>query len=291
MWSPEVGWLWWDILKHDYKIPHLHQGKVWNHQRKRYEVLDLITTGALDQPWKILIHGMPGVGKTSLAASFPSPVFADLEGSTDRYEVARVDLRQMPFSAMDEKGNVDKDAPSVMNLMRQLRHADHQYKTLVIDTLDWLEPKIWEATCRRLKIPTMETMGYGKAYMEADKEWDAFKTYCNYIHAERQMNIVLLAHTTQNRVYDKDFNEMTRWDIKLQKRAAARFIEWAELIGFLTYDTYLTRTNGKESSKHDGKRVLMVHEIGSYVAKNRFGYDGEPISPINYDTMKGALHG
>lgn len=192
---------------------------------------------------------------------------------------------------MDEKGNVDKDAPSVMNLMRQLRHADHQYKTLVIDTLDWLEPKIWEATCRRLKIPTMETMGYGKAYMEADKEWDAFKTYCNYIHAERQMNIVLLAHTTQNRVYDKDFNEMTRWDIKLQKRAAARFIEWAELIGFLTYDTYLTRTNGKESSKHDGKRVLMVHEIGSYVAKNRFGYDGEPISPINYDTMKGALHG
>jgi len=35
----------------------------------------------------------------------------------------------------------------------------------------------------------------------------------------------------------------------------------------------------------------MVHEIGSYVAKNRFGYDGEPISPINYDTMKGALHG
>lgn len=137
----------------------------------------------------------------------------------------------------------------------------------------------------------MESLGYGKAYLEADEEWEKFLKALNFLHRKKDMNIVLLAHTTTKIVNDKDFNEFHRHDIKLQKRAAAKFVEWAELIGFLTYDTYVSKKNGKETSKHDGDRVLIVQEDGQYVAKNRFGYQGEGIQPVNYDTLRERLYG
>ena len=66
-------------------------------------------------------------------------------------------------------------------------------------------------------------------------------------------------------------------------------MEWSELIGFLTYDSYVTNKNGKESSQHHGDRILLVQEDGQYVAKNRFGYQGPPIKPVDYETLKEKL--
>lgn len=293
MWSPERGWLWWSRNRNDYTIPHLKDGKVWNHNQKRYLMLEYITMGRIHQAWKVLIHGPPGAGKTSIAKTFPSPITGDLEGSTDRYDMARIDLRNAVFEEYkkDKDGKdifeePDKQAFSVMNFVRKLGREDHPYKTLVIDTMDWLEPKVWEVTCKRLGIKGMEKMHYGKAYHEALDEWDLFLSGMNYLHKEKDMNILLLAHTSQKVTQDKDMNEIKRHDIKLQTKAAAKFVEWSELIGFLTYDSYVTNKNGKEAAKHDGDRILLVQEDGQYVAKNRFGYQGPPIKPVDYETVK-----
>tara|TARA_Y100000114_G_scaffold12361_1_gene9938 strand:+ start:223 stop:1122 length:900 start_codon:yes stop_codon:yes gene_type:complete len=299
MWSPERGWLWWSPRKNDYTIPHLKNGKVWNHNQQRYEMLEYITMGKMDLPLKVLIHGPPGAGKTTLASTFPNPVFADMEGSSERYDVARIDLREIPFEVIDLKTkepikpNKDPNAQSVMNFLRNLasKKQTHEYKTLVIDTLDWLEPKIWEHTCQKMGIASMETLNYGKAYVEADKEYDEFLGALNYLMTARQINIVVLAHTKTKVSQDKDMNEMQRHDIKLQNRAGAKFVEWAEVIGFLTYDTFLSKKNGKETAKHTGDRILIVQEDGQYVAKNRFGYQGGPLKPVNYDTLRGKLYG
>ena len=71
----------------------------------------------------------------------------------------------------------------------------------------------------------------------------------------------------------------------------ARFVVWVELIGCRTYDSYLSKKNGKETAKNTGDRILIVQEDGQYVAKNRFGYQGEPIKPVDYDTLRGKLYG
>jgi GTPase SAR1 family protein len=83
-------------------------------------MLDLITMGRIDQAWKVLIHGPPGVGKTWFANTFPKVVAADLEGSTERYDMARLDLRNAPLEVYDERNQVDKTATSVMNFLRTL---------------------------------------------------------------------------------------------------------------------------------------------------------------------------
>ena len=43
------------------------------------------------KPVKVVIYGVEGVGKSSLAACFPSPMFLDLEESTKYLDVARFD--------------------------------------------------------------------------------------------------------------------------------------------------------------------------------------------------------
>jgi len=107
-----------------------------------------ISSGKLKTPLKGLFYGIPGVGKSTLAASFPNPLILDIEGSTGRLDVDRVDLRKEKFS-------------TVMDWLRRLAKEEHDYQTLVIDTIDWLEPKVWEATCTRLEVPSIETPGYG----------------------------------------------------------------------------------------------------------------------------------
>ena len=48
-----------------------------------------ITTGKRKRAQKVVVYGTEGIGKTTFASHFPSPVFIDTEGSTDHLDVAR----------------------------------------------------------------------------------------------------------------------------------------------------------------------------------------------------------
>ena len=236
-----------------------------------------ISSGKLKTPLKGLFYGIPGVGKSTLAASFPKPIVLDTEGSTGRLDVDRVDLRKEKFS-------------TVMDWLRRLAKEEHDYQTLVIDTIDWLEPKVWEATCARLEVPSIETPGYGRGYVEtSSQEWPQFLAGCTYLCDRRGMNVVLLAHCEQKRIFDPMLTEYDRWDVKLHKRAAAKCVEWAECVGFLILETMVRRQGQKELLSTDGERVLLINEGAHYVAKNRFGYNGDGIKPVNYEMLAKEL--
>ena len=105
-----------------------------------------ISSGKLKTPLKGLFYGIPGVGKSTLAASFPNPLILDIEGSTGRLDVDRVDLRKEKFS-------------TVMEWLRRLAKEEHDYQTLVIDTIDWLEPKVWRLPALVSKCPALKLQG------------------------------------------------------------------------------------------------------------------------------------
>ena len=52
-----------------------------------------INRGAIIHPQKVVLYGVEGVGKTTLAAQFPDPLFIDTEGGTEGYDVARTHRR------------------------------------------------------------------------------------------------------------------------------------------------------------------------------------------------------
>ena len=52
-----------------------------------------IKTGKLTPPVRALIYSNAGFGKTSLASALPKPLFIDIEGSSERYNVSRIEAK------------------------------------------------------------------------------------------------------------------------------------------------------------------------------------------------------
>ena len=84
-----------------------------------------ITSGKVASAQKVVIYGPEGIGKTTFAAAFPSPLFIDTEGSTKE-----LDVRRLPN-------------PSSWTMLLQeveyVRQNPHLCGTLIIDTADWAE--------------------------------------------------------------------------------------------------------------------------------------------------------
>lgn len=99
---------------------------------------------SLDKRFKLFLWGDTGVGKTTLALQFPSPVLIDLEGGADLYGDS-FDFDVLRASTADE----------VMNAVRWLRTNQHSYRTLILDpvTVYWesLQKKWSEIFLRRNK--------------------------------------------------------------------------------------------------------------------------------------------
>jgi len=54
-----------------------------------------------------------------------------------------------------------------------LQTEKHEFQTVVLDSLDWVEPLIWKAVCEEGKVENIEQFGggYGKGYVRALDLW------------------------------------------------------------------------------------------------------------------------
>ena len=123
-------------------------------------ITDVHITTATLQP-RLLIHGPEGIGKTSLAAKFPAPIFLQCEdGCPSGLKLATFGL----LSSYDE----------VRDALAALGSEPHEFQTVVVDSLDKLEGLIWSAVCESNGWPSIEAPGYGKGYVVADRWWRDF---------------------------------------------------------------------------------------------------------------------
>lgn len=105
-------------------------------------------------PYKIIIYGPEGIGKTLFAARFPDPVFLDTEGSTRHYDIRRI---------IQQNG---QSTPSSWEMVKEMaaavRDGEIPCKTLVIDSLDWAEALCAAAVCAKQGVKGIEDFGYMK---------------------------------------------------------------------------------------------------------------------------------
>lgn len=217
-----------------------------------------VTTGKRERPFFILIYGGDGVGKTTFGADAPNPIFLCAENGADQLDVARLPS--------------PKTFKEVMAMVDELVASEIPYKTLVVDSLDWLEPLCWEEVCKENNAPNIEKVdgGYGKGYVFALKKWQGFIDQLKSLRDK--MNVVLIAHSHIKPFNDPQHNAAyDRHELKLNAKAAALFREAADAVLYAAFEVFTKKEGQKVRAYGEGSRVLFTERRPSFDAKNRYG--------------------
>lgn len=230
------------------------------------------------KPPRIALYGPPGIGKTTFAAGAPEPIFILTEDGLGDLEVSH-----FPVCTSFEE---------VLECLATLGKEEHEFKTVVIDSLDALELMVWAATCKRLGVPSIETPGYGKGYIEAQNEWRTLFAYITALRDEKGLTSILIAHSAYTHVEDPEHPAYDTNALKLNKRAAAMTTEWCDVVGFasLKMFTKIDETSSKEKRTRaiaTQDRVLRLSVSPSYTAKNR--YHMPEIIPLSWEEFEKCL--
>lgn len=219
---------------------------------------------------RLLIHGVAGVGKTTFAAAAPAPVFILTEDG-----LGTLNADHFPLARTFEE---------VMESLVALHVEEHAFQTVVIDSVDWLEPLVWAQACKDNGWKSIEDAGYGKGYVAALDLWRQYIEWLNALRDDRGMTVIQIAHTEIKRFDSPEHEPYDRYIIKLHARAAALLQEHSDAVLFANYRISTVKSDVGFNKKVNralgsGERVLHTAERPAFLAKNRYSLpDSLPLS-------------
>ena len=169
-----------------------------------------------------------------------------------------------------------KSFDAVMEPLAALYSEPHEFGTVVVDSVDWLEPLIWKKACEDNKWGSIEEPGYGKGYVAALDLWREYLDGLNALRDERGMTVIQIAHTDIKRFDSPMCEPYDRYVIKLHARAAALLQEHSDIVLFANYRISTVKSDVGFNKKVNralgsGERVIHTEERPAFLAKNRYG--------------------
>lgn len=241
--------------------------------------LSNVVTGPIAKPPRILLYGVDGIGKTTFAANAPAPIILGTEDGTAKLPTPRF---PEPRSWMEAIAALD-----------ELAAAEHDYRTVAIDTLDWLEPLCWEHVCagkvqkNGRPVESIEDIGYGKGYLVALDEWRVLLSKLDHLRNSRGMLPILIAHSWIRPFRNPEGEDFDRFEIKLHAKAAGLIREWADVVLFATHEQYTHEINGRSKGISTGARIMYTERQAAFDAKNR--HHLPPTLPLDWNSLQDAM--
>ena len=226
---------------------------------------------------KIVIAGPGKIGKTTFAASAPNAIGILTEDGADAVDAAAFPLCQ----TLDD----------VYQAIGTLLNEEHDYESVFLDSLDWLEPLLHTYVCAANKWDNIERPGYGKGYIAAAEEWRNLLSGLEALRQKRNMAVILIAHDKIKHFESPLHDGYDQYMLKLHDRAGALVQEWADVIGWANYRIVTTQSdagygNKETKARTTGERILHVEPHPAHMGGNRFGLKNMPLS---WDAFAAAL--
>lgn len=243
--------------------------------RKRPMLSEIMNKG-VGLPNRYVLHATEGFGKTSFAAHAPKPIFIQTKGETGLTTL--IDSGQLkPTDSFPETENwLD-----LTGIIETLTVDDHQYRTLVIDTLNGAERLCHEHVCTRDFGGIWTDRGfasYGKGPEVALTDWRLFLAALDTLRSTRKMTIFCLCHTKVATFRSPDSIDYDRYQPDMHKSTWSLTAKWTDFIGFGNFETTVSGSSdpSKKGKASGGQqRIMYTERHAAYDAKNRLGLPEE----------------
>lgn len=225
---------------------------------------------------RVMIYGPHGLGKTTFGAGAPSPIFILTEDGLGKLEI---DHFPLATSYAD-----------VLDAISSLYSQDHNFQTVVIDSLDWLDSLVWQDINAKHEA---KELAYGKGAVIAADYWRNILDGLSALRDDKSMAVVLIAHTEIKRFDSPETEPYDRYRPKLQERSSALIQEWCDAVFFCNYRVLTKETEvgfNKEVRRGitTGERLMYTTEKPAYLAKNRYGLPDQ--LPLSWESFVSAIN-
>jgi hypothetical protein len=229
-------------------------------------------------PDRIFLYGIEGVGKSSFAADAEAPVFLAAEDGVRN-------LSPVPDCVPEIRSFQD-----VLDALEMLRAEDHGYRTVVLDTLDWIDGLLRDEVCRRNGWSVEEFGDFGRGLKVTPDEWRRVINALRRLEEERGMAAVVIAHARTKNFRNPAGADYLRWEPNLGgDLGPALWKAWAHAVLFATYEHGVSvEARGKEPEAlkrgkgwSTGNRILYTAWNAAWDAKNR--YDLPERLPLSWE--------
>lgn len=247
-------------------------------------VLSRVQKGKVHKPPRITIYGVPGIGKSTFAASAPSPIFVQTEDGLDE-----IDCERLPKAERLE---------DVFEQLQAVANEEHEYRTLVIDSADWLEKLVHKKVCADYGVTNIVKAdgGYARGYDHAVDYFREILAALDYLRNELGMIVILTAHTKVTRYEDPETAAYNQIVPRLHEKASGLIGEWSDAVLYATRKVRVQsedagfnkkRTTAVAVGKDGGDRILKCVGGPSCAAKNRYRITEE--LPLSWAAFEAAL--
>lgn len=218
-----------------------------------------IIRGRQQAAWMACVYGVPGIGKSTLAASAPNPLFLDLEGGLTRID--------------GDKSPRINDWKELVEAMRFAFSSD--YSSIVLDTIDGLEDIIRRTVCEANGWKSIEAPGFGKGFSVMQEKFHEFLTMCESLKSKNK-NVLFIGHELIKTHTAPDRDSYDRYILKMNQKLASVLVGRVDAVLFCQYEAHVKADKSNEDRLRaigTGRRIMQTQEAPAWIAKNRFNLE------------------
>ena len=205
----------------------------------------------INKPPKIFLYGKPGHGKSRFFASCPNPLFIQTEDRLAHLSV--------------KSGGMIDSYNELIDQLTWVRDAEHDFKTVVIDTGDSAQKFIEKEICRIAgcsSITDEKKLAYYVGYVKVAEKWEKeILPILTEINEKRKMIVAITSHLTVSKVEHPQYGEYDQYQPSIDKRSAKVIKGWADIAAFLDMRAGIKNQDEKEETvrfRESSQRVLRL---------------------------------